>query len=198
MKGALVIVSGTAGDNGFDEVKGAGHSVRRPSFVYVMTIGVLLWWSSASSSVEAGVSASIGAGLYAVYDYDGGLLRAETHTLDLPERLVFEYYPSGEVRRILEYRGDRLDGTVVGLRPDGTVRYRLRYRNGRLQGLSSYYYGNGRLRVDLQYAAGVPHGLGRYFDPDGRLTQVVIYDHGRIVEFRAFDPRGRQTALRRF
>jgi antitoxin component YwqK of YwqJK toxin-antitoxin module len=88
------------------------------------------------------------------------------------------------------WHGQPVSGEVVELDDEGRTVEVVTYAGGIQEGPARRYHPNGRLESEHWYEAGVPEGLGRTWYAGGQPRSVARYEHGRVVEERAWAEDG--------
>jgi antitoxin component YwqK of YwqJK toxin-antitoxin module len=133
-------------------------------------------------------------------------LRVPYYRLDMQENLVDgvmeEFYPGGEVKKLVNYKAGKLEGDFfefteegelllsgsyeqgkrsgewVVYRNDGTKKSEYTYSNNLLEEFALSYYPSGQLAERIPFEQGVVNGLYESFFPDGRMQQSLVFVDG--------------------
>lgn len=129
-------------------------------------------------------------GLDKIYDSDQALSDLATFRANQKDGAVFEYYKTGDIKRLVNYRDGKLHGTDKVFYENGKVWVRREFRAGQLQGKTRQYYPNGNLCVEINYVNNTPHGEARYYAEDGTLKQITTYRVGQVLHIKKYDLAG--------
>jgi antitoxin component YwqK of YwqJK toxin-antitoxin module len=133
-------------------------------------------------------------------------LRVPFYRLEMQENLVDgvmeEFYPGGEVKKLVNYKAGKLEGdffefNVEGelllsgryeegqrsgewavYRSDGTKKSEYTYRSNLLEEFALSYYPSGQLAERIPFEQGVVNGLYESFFPDGKMQQFLVFVDG--------------------
>lgn len=109
----------------------------------------------------------------------------------------FYYHPTGELKRIIYYKNNRMNGMAKEYSPDSVVISVMEYndnylinrerinridKQGRKQGTYREYYENGKIKGEEHYLDNQLHGYYREFDGRGELLVAMRYERGEIME----------------
>lgn len=93
-----------------------------------------------------------------------------------------EYFPSGNLRRIVRYQaknaGGRQEGLTEEFTEDGELLATYNYSNGSLHGESRRYYENGKLRMIMNFKFGLKDGLWLEFYGGGKQISKTCWKDG--------------------
>ena len=94
-----------------------------------------------------------------------------------------EYYPSGELKRIVRYQAKNDGGLKHGLEEmfykTGELSRTSNNINGKEQGLRYVYYRNGQIMYRIDYKDGQQDGWYERFYENGEAVDKVCYQNGR-------------------
>ncbi len=133
-------------------------------------------------------------------------LRVPFYRLEMQDNLVDgvmeEFYPGGQVKKLVNYKKGKLDGDFfefteegelllsgryeqgkrsgewVVYRSDGTKKSEYTYRSNLLEEFALSYYPSGQLAERIPFEQGVINGLYESFFPNGRLQQSLVFVDG--------------------
>jgi len=100
---------------------------------------------------------------------------ARSLTGRIPDGLIVQYSPEGNVVAEFNYNAGRLEGIVKEFDPQGNVAYIKSYKAGHLCGLTRKFYPDGSVHKEINYHGGLRHGATRKFSPGGALISVEQY-----------------------
>lgn len=90
-----------------------------------------------------------------VYESEFTLTRMEG---TIPDGIVKEYYDTGKIRLMQNYRHGKLDGMSREYYENGKIREERNYQNGDREGVTREYDNTGRLKSEAFYKDGLPWG----------------------------------------
>ncbi len=159
-----------------------------------------------SGEIDRRISYQLGlkSGYEIVYHYQNplrpGRMTIKSKTLYVNgkrEGASYEYFPEGELKRIVLYKNGKKQGLSREFSRDSVLisvmefndnymvnRERLNRKDqeGRKQGTHRTYYENGRIKKEAHFLNDQLHGYYREFDGRGRLVLALRYEKGQIVE----------------
>ncbi len=144
-------------------------------------------------------------GYYLTYKFDqhinisgnGYLFSKELYVNDKKEGPSYYFYPTGELREIVEYENGKREGKGYEFNRDSVIitvnkfhndilieRERINRLNkqGEKEGIWRSYYDNGKVKEEETYFNNQLEGFSKEFDKEGKLISVVKYDGGKIVQ----------------
>lgn len=90
---------------------------------------------------------------------------------------VKEYYPSGNLRSTIEYKGKVQDGLSVYYDEMGVKTLEVTMKNGKKEGRLRTFFFNGNLQTEEFYANDLLNGMQTTYDKDGvKLTEIAFKD----------------------
>ena len=90
---------------------------------------------------------------------------------------VKEYYPDGELRSSIEYKGKVQDGMAVYYDEKGVKNLEVTMVNGKKEGRLRTFFFNGRLQTEEFYHNDLLNGMQTTYDMDGvKLTEIAFKD----------------------
>lgn len=149
-----------------------------------------------------------------IWDEDGHLVAEicyEKGMLHTPSRY---YYPTGQLKKIIPYFRDQIEGLVTTYGEDGSILEIIGYKEGSKEGKAIGYWKINQTQFEEQYEKDIL-SEGTYFAPDGSLVSEIKNGHGFqahftderlscLVEYKKglpegkvqyFDPKGQLTCL---
>ncbi len=133
-------------------------------------------------------------------------LRVPLYRLEMQDNLVDgvmeEFYPGGQVKKLINYQAGKLEGDFfefseegellfsgsyeqgqrngewVVYRSDGTKKSEYTYRNNLLEGFALTYYSTGQLAERIPFEQGVVNGLYESYFPNGKMQQSLVFVDG--------------------
>lgn len=100
--------------------------------------------------------------------------------------LVKEYFENGGSRSVKHYIEGLEDGIQIMYFDNGNVASRNFYKEGKYDGIQEYFYRNGVLRARERYSRGVLDGLQEYYYENGVLMARKVYAQGNLLRLQKF------------
>jgi hypothetical protein len=72
----------------------------------------------------------------------------------IPDGPVFEYDKNGNLRKRLDYKGNRRNGQMIWYYKNAIVQYEANYKDDKLDGLERWYDKNGNIEKEINYKNG--------------------------------------------
>ncbi len=138
------------------------------------------------------------------YSYDNPLnpgqpteISRELYVNGKKEGNSYYFYPTGELRYMVFYKGGKKQGLSREFTKDSTIMTVEEYKDnymvnrervnridseGRKQGTYREYYENGKIKKEENYLDDKLHGYYREFDGRGELLMAMRYERGKIME----------------
>lgn len=88
------------------------------------------------------------------------------------------YYPSGELKQILNFKDGLLVDTVYNYFRGGQIEDKIPVMNNERNGLTTNYYKNGVLRIALTYLNGEPDGEYKAYHANNQLEAEMTFTKG--------------------
>ena len=128
------------------------------------------------------------SGIWKYYDEYGTLSTEENFnaTGEL-EGQIKNYYPSGTIKDITEYKNGLEDGYYVMYHENGKKKSEGYMVKGAAQGYWQYYNGDEIMETKKYYSAGQLHGYQQYFSCNGVLNNEEFYEGGLKTKFICYD-----------
>ena len=90
---------------------------------------------------------------------------------------VEEFYPSGNLRSSIEYKGKVQDGFAVYYDESGVKTLEVTMKDGKKEGRLRTFFFNGNLQTEEYYANDLLNGMQTTYDKDGvKLTEIEFKD----------------------
>ncbi len=119
-------------------------------------------------------------GTYTEYDDQGKVITKGEYVEGLKEG-KWVYY-TGNVKRVVQYAGGRLNGWSRYYYSDGTLFYEGKFIDDLPNGEHKWYWPNGKLKEVGTYSMGRKNGDWKKFDKEGNLIISITYQHGKEVK----------------
>jgi antitoxin component YwqK of YwqJK toxin-antitoxin module len=98
---------------------------------------------------------------------------------DRPVGEMKRYYPTGEVRVIMNYDGDGVKVRVRFFRQNGELAAQGNYAGAKRDSVWIYYSYRGQtVSHRVEYAAGKHHGKEQSFYPNGNVAEETVWENG--------------------
>jgi antitoxin component YwqK of YwqJK toxin-antitoxin module len=109
------------------------------------------------------------------------------------EGLWKRYYPSGQVRNEITYRGDLPHGPYIIYYPNGQIEEQSNWQRNKNVGEFKRFYADGTPQQEFYFADnGKRNGEQRYYHDNGQLALVVSVVNGKEEgEMRRYTPEGK-------
>jgi antitoxin component YwqK of YwqJK toxin-antitoxin module len=108
---------------------------------------------------------------------------------DIPDGVVVEYYDSGIVKNVMNYRNGQRNGKAVSFYERGRLRAVVNYRDDNPVGVGRRYHENGNLMAESKTVDGKLEFHKEYYD-NGQMKEEVYYEGDNIIR-REYDIDGR-------
>lgn len=143
------------------------------------------------------------------------LLIEGSFAADVPDGEWKEYYPSGKMRSLTEYKGGKIHGkrtrfyeSGIGMSEEyyqnglkqrkclefyenGNTKENSMWRNGQRNGATTTFYPTGKMKEMGVYLDGVPHGNWDLYDENGRIRSRGAYKAGKKTGvWQIYDEKG--------
>ena len=118
------------------------------------------------------------------YFKDGSLSSKVVKKKGTTKSIRYEYYPSGNLKFLIELDQAKRDGSTKYFLEDGTLKRVQNYINGIKHGSYKYYYDNGNIAEFCYYKDNVPRGVfNHYFENDsGKISEQAYFFNVRGAE----------------
>lgn len=93
---------------------------------------------------------------------------------------IKEYYPSGRIKSINEFVGNKRHGVCKYYYEDGKLKAIAHFNMNKYQGEQISYYKNGKVRGRVNYDNHKKHGRSFGYYEDGKLYIIENYEFGRL------------------
>jgi len=105
---------------------------------------------------------------------------AQNKTAPIEDGLYEEFYPSGELRRLITYKDNQPDGPFNSFAKTGEKVGEGAFVNGELSGKAIGYHLNGIPSTEMYYKNGLLHGPAKAYADDGTLLKESNYRDGYL------------------
>ena len=92
-----------------------------------------------------------------------------------------EYYPSGKLKSVLNYKKGKLEGIALYYYENGELKERVNYRKGKRERTGTTYYESGKLKEEITYENGMRVNI-KHYGEDGELISESVYKDDKLVE----------------
>lgn len=93
--------------------------------------------------------------------------------------VAIEQYANGQIKRLAEYRGGRLDGAERGWYETGAPKFEYHFKNGLAEGIQRTWFPDGRPLTEFTYRAGHEAGHQQMWNADGTIRSNYVIRDGR-------------------
>jgi antitoxin component YwqK of YwqJK toxin-antitoxin module len=156
-----------------------------------------------------GFEYSIDSVIITITQYKMGFVQQEEkinrrNILNQKKGIWKEFYPSGIIKKEVEYFDDKMDGYLKEYSSKGSLLSTTKYVKGVIQknvpelaklDTKNEYYEGGFLKSTGTYKNGLPEGIHRQFSPDGKVLSAKIYTDGILLSEGIIDVAGVQQGL---
>jgi antitoxin component YwqK of YwqJK toxin-antitoxin module len=108
---------------------------------------------------------------------------------DIPDGVVVEYYDSGIVKNVLNYRNGQRNGKAVSFYESGRLRAVVNYKDDNPVGVGRRYHENGNLMAESNMVDGKLKFHKEYYE-NGQMKEEVYYEGDNIIR-KEYDIDGR-------
>jgi len=136
----------------------------------------------------------------------------------IPDGVCKEYYESGKLMALYNYKGNKLEGMSTFYYEDGSSRGERNYKNGKLEGKSRFFYtsgalsaewnykegtlegktmlywGNGNVKADYNYKNGTREGVNTWYYENRVVRSVEVFEKGKMIHQKKYDNKGKIIA----
>ncbi len=77
--------------------------------------------------------------------------------------------------------------------PSGKIKAVLNYKKGKLEGIAKYYYESGNLKERVNYRKGLRERTGTTYYESGELKAKQTYKNGKLISEEQYDKQGNIT-----
>lgn len=110
---------------------------------------------------------------------------------NLPDGLMEEFYPTGEIKKLVNFSQGRLNGDFFEFSENGEVLLSGRYVDDFKEGDWNSYYRNGSKKSEYSYSNNLLQGNIKNYFPNGNLAEVISFESGKLQgTYQAFFPNG--------
>lgn len=128
-----------------------------------------------------------------IYFPSGKLEEQINYTNGVREGDSYQYYETGEVRKIWTYKNDQLMASKAFFLT-GEVHFQYNYKNGLQHGITYEYDTKGKLVKEWNYANGKREGISKDYLSNGKTSEWT-YINGELVAGVTYYPNGKMEEL---
>lgn len=110
---------------------------------------------------------------------------------NLPDGTMEEFYPTGEIKKLVNFSHGRLNGNFFEFSESGEVLLSGRYVDDSKEGDWNSYYRNGSKKSEYFYSDNLLEGTTKNYYPNGTLAEIIPFEAGKLQgTYQAFFPNG--------
>ena len=108
-----------------------------------------------------------------------------------PDGLMEEFYPTGEIKKLVNFSQGRLNGDFFEFSESGEVLLSGRYVDDSKEGDWNSYFRNGSKKSEYFYSDNLLEGITKNYYPNGMLAEIIPFESGKLQgTYQAFFPNG--------
>lgn len=110
---------------------------------------------------------------------------------NLPDGLMEEYYPNGQIKKLVNFSKGKLNGEFFEFSETGELLFSGLYVDDLKEGDWNSYYRDGSKKSEDFYSKNLLQGSSKKYFPDGNLAEVISFESGKLQgTYQAFFPNG--------
>ena len=108
-----------------------------------------------------------------------------------PDGLMEEFFPNGQIKKLVNFSKGRLNGEFFEFSESGEVLLSGSYENDFKEGDWNSYYRDGSKKSEYFYSKNLLQGTTKNYFPNGKLSEVIPFESGKLQgTYQAFFPNG--------
>jgi len=108
-----------------------------------------------------------------------------------PDGLMEEFFPNGQIKKLVNFSKGRLNGEFFEFSESGEVLLSGSYENDFKEGDWNSYYRDGSIKSEYFYSKNLLQGTTKNYFPNGKLSEVIPFESGKLHgTYQAFFPNG--------
>jgi len=110
---------------------------------------------------------------------------------NLPDGLLEEFYPNGQIKKLVNFSKGRLNGEFFEFSETGEVLLSGQYIDDFKEGDWNSYYRDGSKKSEYFYTKNLLQGITKNYFPNGNLAETIPFEAGKLQgTYQAFFPNG--------
>jgi uncharacterized protein len=110
---------------------------------------------------------------------------------NLPNGLMEEFYPNGQIKKLVNFSHGKLNGEFFEFSESGEVLLSGQYLDDLKEGDWNSYYRDGSKKSEYSYSNNLLQGTTKNYFPNGMMAEVIPFEAGKLQgTYQAFFPNG--------
>lgn len=110
---------------------------------------------------------------------------------NVPDGLMEEFYPTGAIKKLVNFSSGRLNGEFFEFSESGEVLLSGSYLDDLKEGDWNSYYRDGSKKSEYSYSKNLLQGTTKNYFPNGNLAEIIPFKAGKLEgTYHAFFPNG--------
>ncbi|MBC6368941.1 toxin-antitoxin system YwqK family antitoxin [Algoriphagus sp. AK58] len=110
---------------------------------------------------------------------------------NVPDGLMEEFYPTGAIKKLVNFSSGRLNGEFFEFSESGEVLLSGSYLDDLKEGDWNSYYRDGSKKSEYSYSKNLLQGTTKNYFPNGNLAEIIPFEAGKLEgTYQAFFPNG--------
>ncbi len=99
---------------------------------------------------------------------------------NLPNGIMEEFYPDGQIKKLVSFSKGQLNGDFFEFSPTGEMMLSGRYLEDQKTGEWASFFPNGTKKSEFNYRENLLEGITKNFYPNGVLAEIIPFESGKI------------------
>jgi uncharacterized protein len=110
---------------------------------------------------------------------------------NLPDGLMEEFYPNGQIKRLLNFSNGKLNGEFFEFSENGEMLLSGKYLDDLKEGFWNSNYPNGSKKSEYSYSNNLLQGTTKNYFPNGMVGEIIPFESGKLQgTYQSFFPNG--------